>query len=706
MKRTWRIAWLTLCSTLICTLRVMASCPDLTSDTIPDLTSDTIYDRGTTTARRPSVAVVLSGGGAKGTAHVGALRVIEQAGIPIDYVVGTSMGALIGGLYSLGYTTNQLDSLLSTQDWKLLLSDRENPADKPLAERLMTEQYALTVPFRAASPEITNGGFIKGVNLGHLFYRLLYPYNHDLQFDSLPIPFACVAVDIASGTAHEFHDGNLQEAMRASMSIPGLFTPVRRGEQVFVDGGIMNNYPMDVARKMGADIIIGVDVQADLLDAKQLKGLDKVLLQVIDVATNNDYFTKIDSTDIYIKVDVSGYSAASFTTEAIDTLKRRGQLAALTHWNSLMQLRRYLDEQGRERPAPRPTRPVATTEEVRAAQRAEEQTHATLKNSFAESSVNLSVRYDNLENVALLLGLHMKLPVECADLFLDLRGRLGERNYLATNVGWNLHQDVNLNVDYKFQKNNTDVYQGRNKAANITYYRHTGHLEFLRSWHRMAWQLGVSYDYYDWTDGLFLTEITQKRSHYYAYYLKMHINTLDDQWYPRTGRRIDGQYQLLTSNLYDYQGSQASHVLEFSYLEALSINRRVTFLPRLGVRLLKHPYDAHYPLRNFLGGLANGDVIDGQMTFDGLTSLQTVGNAMILAGLNCRGRISKNQYLYGGASMCNYGDKIRQWDNTNPIWGVRFGYMYKTVIGPVSGSIHYSDLTKRANLLVNIGYVF
>jgi NTE family protein len=468
----------------------------------------------------------------------------------------------------------------------------------------------------------------------------------------------------------------------------------------------MNNYPMDVARAMGADIIIGVDVQADLLPAKQLKGVDKVLLQVIDVATNNDYFSKIDSTDIYIKVDVSGYSAASFTTEAIDTLKRRGELAALTHWNSLKQLRQYLDQQGREQPTPRPPHPVPTPEEVRRTEHANEQSHATLKNSFAESSVNLSVRYDNLENVALLLGLHTKLPVECADLFLELRGRLGERNLLSTDVGWNIHQDVNLNVGYKFQKNTSDIYHGRTKSANITYYRHTGHVEFLRSWHRAAWQLGVNYNFFDWTDGVFSNGIDIHRSHYYAYYVKMHVNTLDDPWYPRVGRRLDGQYQYVTSNLYNYHGRRATQVFELSYFEALSINRRVTFLPKVAVRILQNPYNSHYPLRNFLGGFANGDVIDGQMTFDGLTDLQLVGNALITAGLDCRGRISKNQFIFGGGSMANYGDEIRDWDNTNPIWGVKLGYMYKTVIGPVSAAVHYSDLTKQANFLVNIGYVF
>jgi NTE family protein len=668
--------------------------------------ADSLNNSDRETAKsRPSVAVVLSGGGAKGAAHIGALRVIEEAGIPIDYVVGTSMGALIGGLYSVGYTTAQLDSILSTQDWKLMLSDRENPAEKPLAERMQSEQYALTVPFRASSPEINNGGFIKGVNIGHMLYRLLYPYNHAMQFDSLPIPFACVAVDIAGGSAHEFHNGDLQEAMRASMSIPGLFTPVRRDGKVLVDGGIMNNYPMDVARKMGADIIIGVDVQADLLPASGLKGLDKVLMQVIDVATNNDYFSKIDSTDIYIKVDVTGYSAASFTTEAIDTLKRRGELAALSHWSQLKQLRQYLDETGRERPAARAPYHIADAAKVRQAEHAENNTHNTLKSSFAESSINLSVRYDNLENVALLMGLRMRLPVDCADLMLDLRGRLGERNYLMTNLGWNIHQDVNLNVGYKFQKNTSDIYMGRKKAANITYYRHTGHLEFLRSWHRIAWQLGVSYDAFDW-DGLFSDQVEVSSSNYFTYYVKTHVNTLDDQWYPRRGRRMDASFQLVTSNLYDYHGSQASHVFTFNYFEALSINRRVTFLPKVAVRVLKHPYAALYPLLNFFGGLAAGDAIDGQIRFSGLTDLQVVDNAAVLTGLDFRGRVSKNQFIIFGGNIATSAPNISDWQDSPMNWGASLGYMYKTVIGPVSGSVHYSDITEHANVLINIGYIF
>ena len=237
---------------------------------------------------KPSVALVLAGGGAKGAAHVGAIRVIEQAGIPIDYVVGTSMGALIGALYSVGYTPDQMDSILKAQDWKVLLSDREDPINETLDRRLRNEQYTITFPFKAGNPGPQKGGFIEGINIGHLFHQLISPYTNDISFDSLPIPFACVAVDIVSGQPHEFHSGSLRQAMRASMAIPAVFTPVRKDSMVLVDGGIMNNYPSDVARKMGADIIIGVDVQASLLVATSITCCKTLPTPLSCFESNND----------------------------------------------------------------------------------------------------------------------------------------------------------------------------------------------------------------------------------------------------------------------------------------------------------------------------------------------------------------------------------------------------------------------------------
>ena len=142
---------------------------------------------------RPKVAVVLSGGGAKGTAHIGALKVIEKAGIPVDYVVGTSMGALVGALYSIGYTPEQLDSMVNAQNWKFLLSDNPNPKEVLLDDRLKSEQYVLSVPFSLKSSNVADAGIIKGRNLARLFSVLTEGYQDSVEFNMLPIPFACVS---------------------------------------------------------------------------------------------------------------------------------------------------------------------------------------------------------------------------------------------------------------------------------------------------------------------------------------------------------------------------------------------------------------------------------------------------------------------------------------------------------------------------------
>ena len=149
--------------------------------------------------QRKKVGLVLSGGGAKGMAHIGALKIIEEAGIPIDYVVGTSMGSIIGGLYAIGYTPEQLDSMVRKQDWGYLLSDRISRSDKNMTEREMDEKYVISVPFSKNAIKDMTGGLIKGQNISSLFSELTLGYHDSLNFSKLPIPYACVAENIVKG---------------------------------------------------------------------------------------------------------------------------------------------------------------------------------------------------------------------------------------------------------------------------------------------------------------------------------------------------------------------------------------------------------------------------------------------------------------------------------------------------------------------------
>ena len=195
-----------------------------------------------TGVKRKKVGVVLSGGGAKGMAHIGVLKVLEKAGIPVDIVTGTSMGSIIGGLYAIGYNANALDSMVRVQDWTYVISDREDLRRQSLSDRKKQNTYFFTTGMTIGKRDKNAGGFIKGKNLAELFQQLCTGYTDSLDFTrDLPIPFACVATNIIDNSEVDFHSGRLAQAMRASMAIPAAFSPVRIGDKVLVDGGLKNN---------------------------------------------------------------------------------------------------------------------------------------------------------------------------------------------------------------------------------------------------------------------------------------------------------------------------------------------------------------------------------------------------------------------------------------------------------------------------------
>ena len=291
---------------------------------------------------RKKVAVVLSGGGAKGVAHIGALKVIEEAGIPVDIITGTSMGSLVGGLYAIGYNAHALDSIARNMDWAYVLTDREDLSRQSIEDRKRQNTYMLSRGLTFGKRESNSGGIIKGKNLEILLQRLCLGYTDSMDFSRLPISFACVATDIVDNSEVDFTSGILPQAMRASMAIPAVFSPVRIGGQVLCDGGLCNNYPADLARKLGADIVIGVTVQDSLKKADELGSTLNILMQVVDLNTLNKYNDNLAITDVAIRVNPKGYSAASFNPAAVDTLLRRGEEEAMRHWDDLMALKEHI----------------------------------------------------------------------------------------------------------------------------------------------------------------------------------------------------------------------------------------------------------------------------------------------------------------------------------------------------------------------------
>lgn len=319
------------------------------------------------TKERKKVAVVLSGGGAKGMAHIGVLKVLEKAGIPIDIVTGTSMGSIIGGLYSIGYNAHALDSMVRVQDWSYVITDKERLHRQSLNDIRKQNTYLISTGMTFGKLDMSAGGFIKGKNLAELFNQLCTGFTDSLDFTrDLPIPFACVATNIVDNSEVDFHSGRLPQAMRASMAIPAAFSPVRIGDKVLVDGGLKNNYPADIAREIGAEIIIGVTVQGAPKVAEDLSGTMSILSQIIDVNCKNKLDENLAITDLHLPVDTKGYGSASFSSEAIDTLIRRGEELAMRHWDDIIALKQKIGIDDSFRPEIlQPLRPKVLTEKHR-----------------------------------------------------------------------------------------------------------------------------------------------------------------------------------------------------------------------------------------------------------------------------------------------------------------------------------------------------
>lgn len=260
---------------------------------------------------RPKVGLVLSGGGAKGLAHIGVLKVIDSMGIKIDYIGGTSMGAIIGGLYASGYSAKELDSIFTTLDVDALLQDFTPRDSKSFYEKRNDEMYALTLPFDKFKVGLPSG-LSKGLYNFNLLSRLTMSVNNIHDFNDLPIPFFCIATNIENGKEVVLDKGILPQAMIASGAIPTLYNPIEINGKVLVDGGVVNNYPVELVRKMGADIIIGVDVQDGLKNREQLQEATDLLVQVSNFSMIEKMEAKRKVTDIYIKPDIRGYNVVSF----------------------------------------------------------------------------------------------------------------------------------------------------------------------------------------------------------------------------------------------------------------------------------------------------------------------------------------------------------------------------------------------------------
>ncbi len=270
-----------------------------------------------TTGERPRIGLALSGGGAKGCAHVGVLKVLEEYQIPVDYIAGTSIGSIVGGLYAAGYQAEQLAEIVLTLDWEDLLEDEPARRDRAYLRKLEDQKYILGFEFGFKGSElIFPSGLRRGQKLLFELRRLSLPVAGIDSFSEFPVPFAAVTTDINNGEMVVLDHGDLAMSLRASMAIPGVFSPVELGGHLLVDGGLVRNIPVDVVRNMGADIVIAVDIGEPLLEPEELRTLFDFSSQAMGVIGRQNDDKLLADADIILTPDVGGMGGLDFSRVA------------------------------------------------------------------------------------------------------------------------------------------------------------------------------------------------------------------------------------------------------------------------------------------------------------------------------------------------------------------------------------------------------
>lgn len=710
--------------------------------------------------QRKKVGLVLSGGGAKGVAHIGVLKVLEEAGIPIDYISGTSMGAIVGGLYSVGYSAKQLDSLVRVQDWPFLLSDKISRNNLPFYEKELTEKYLVSFAFSPETGFNVPAGFVKGNNIYNLFSDLTIGYHDSIPFSSLPIPFACVAANMVDGKEVVMDKGRLPLAMRASMAIPGAFAPVLLDSMVLVDGGISNNFPVDVAKNMGAEITIGVDLSTGLKDMKGLNNLLGIVDQLTAFMGMQNYQKNKESVDLYMNPDLKGYSAASFTPEAIDTMLLRGERIARANWDKIMELKKLIGLPEDEDASPH-LKPKAglndtlsigriVTEDMRLRDekwlrrqlRIHENSQLPMKdlqNSLAfiygtgmfsdvnyaltdsipytlhllveekpGSSLNFGFRFDSEEMAAILLNTTLSHR-SLRGSKLGLTGRLGKNPYVMLDYSFGNTSLRKLGVSYMFRYNDLNLYHRGEKVDNLTFTYHEGEINvsdlYLRNF---KFLLGLRYEYFKFKSKLYNSDYMEEvlpHKGIISYFASAHYETFDKRYYPDRGISFKAEYSLHTDNMLTYDGSSPFSALSADFQPVIRLTRRIFFLPAIYGRVLIGN-DVPATHQNVMGGEVAGRYLNQQLPFYGIRKMEIFDNSLVVARVALRQRLWARHYLTLSGNYAKESDSFFDILKGTDIWGGALTYAYNSLIGPISVTFDASNWDKKLGVYFNLGFYF
>jgi len=689
--------------------------------------------------------------------------VLEKAGIPIDIITGTSMGSIVGGLYAIGYNAHSLDSVVRNQDWTYVITDRENLKNQSLSDRKKQSTYIISTGMTSIKRNKNAGGIITGKNIAELFDKLCVGYTDSLDFSrDLPIPFACVATDIINYEEYDFHSGRLPQAMRASMAIPAVFSPVRLNGKVLVDGGMRNNYPVDIAREMGADIVIGVSVHDHPLTYDDVWGTMSVLSQILDVNCKNKFEENKANTDLFMYVDPDGYSAASFSAAAIDTLILRGENEAMRHWDEIIALKKRIGIDDSFKPTIlHPLRPEVMTEKqkitgcefINMTPQDErflnqkfhleklDSIHATLEQEITtsmridlfyqtaecqvvpgsqgnvlkliagnrkRSQFHAGARYDTEEYAAVQLGLDIPMKTS-VPVNTDFTLRLGKRMMARGELTIHPLSFTRPTISYTFNRNDIDIYTNGDRDYNILYNQFQAEITPINfNLRHFNLQMGVRWDYMHYRNKLgsqSSMQVALENEHFYSYRGRMDYNSEDNWYFPTRGARFKAEYAYLTDNFAKLDNKIGMSEVNANWRKSFTFGSRFTLQPMFYGRILLGTIVPPV-LGNTIGGEWFGHYVEQQMPFAGIGNMEHVDKQFLAAQLQAQQRMGTNHYLLFRLAAGQQADHLKNLKDRSPLIGSQIAYYYNTLLGPAGATIGYSNHTKQVYFYLNLGYDF
>lgn len=752
------------------------------------LQSNVVAQDTLTHQQRPKVGLVLAGGGARGASFIGVLKYFEELDIPVDYVVGSSMGSVIGGIYCMGYPPDEMADIIKSIEWKNYLL---NHIDRRYSSEEVRNRYStqvFNVPFNSKS--IFKEGFIQSFisempiafvnnrNVDNLFNELSGGYHDSLDFADLPIPFACVATDVVGGEEVVLRSGSLPKAMRASIAIPAFFTPVVIDGKLLIDGGLINIFPADVLREMGADIVIGIEFSNEkYFSGEQLPGAAKL----IDYFYNYLIHFKRDENkkycDILIKPNTAEFDLFSFTSSAIDTLVERGYDAARQHHDELQQIKQTVDSMagysvGQELRAPRATNlqnqsfyvqsismdgvgdsqsywlktrggiregDVVSTDKVNNSilyyrgtgafdaisydlEPADStDTNKQLVYHFHPTSpdvVGFGARYDTEDGAALLfsLGLNEK---SLSGFKFGLQGRLSFSPKINVKTTYSLFPIVNFNLgfEYRNQLMRMQVPVDGNLSLRMQMYELTGSISQCQSLGFVA-SVGCSiastnFLHVNFTDieehEMFSTLSSAsyfKRNVLFGPYFVVGYDNMDHENFAKQGVdvKLSGNYRMEIGNV-----DNTLKNMEFVFRGYITPRMgRFTVVPQMYCRTISGDL-VYANVWNNCGGAVLNKHTEGQLPFIGENQDYKVSD------LACVLRCDLRYNFYGKHYVTAIYNHLFEFDAdmSKPhialedyYSGLGLRYSYNSIVGPLSFSVQWSDLSRRVSGYLSIGYDF